>query len=44
MHSIPIVLTVGIRKALIKSKTEEKVIENANLVARKEQNMQINKN
>lgn len=32
------------RKALIKSKTEEKVIENANLVARKEQNLQINKN
>jgi E1A/CREB-binding protein len=32
------------RKALIKSKTEEKVIVNANLVARKEQNLQINKN
>jgi uncharacterized protein YktA (UPF0223 family) len=29
------------RKALIKSKTEEKVVENANIVARKEQNLQI---
>jgi uncharacterized protein YktA (UPF0223 family) len=32
------------RKALIKSKTEEKVVENANIVARKEQNLQINRN